>query len=177
MALDFKRVWGAGARHRRVAQLYREAFPTDEQLPLGVLTLMSWRPGIEFFAIYDGPDFCGLLYQISDREHTLIFYFAVGGELRGKGYGSEILDWIKRRKRSVSVIMESLHEPCDNPGQRRRRADFYLRNGFFDTGYYMKGRSGIYDILCTDPGLDPEVYARSIHRLLFWVPRDIIGKF
>lgn len=177
MNLKFKHVWYGGGRYRQVERLYRQAFPPVEQLPLWLLCLTALRPGIDFYAVYDGDRFCGLLYLSGDRRHTLIFYFAVGADLRDKGYGAEILKWIQNKSRCVSVIMESLHESCDNAEQRLRRKGFYLRNGFHDTGYYMQGRDGIFDVLCTDPMVGPAEYGKLIRRIMFWGRKDIIGKF
>lgn len=168
MNLVFKRVRYGTSHYRRVRQLYVQAFPKIERLPLWALILMALRPGIAFYAVYDGDEFCGLLYLLNDPDHTLIFYFAVRSDLRGKGYGAEILKWLKSRKRSVSLVMESMRETCDNPEQRLRRNEFYLRNGFQDTGYFMRSR-GIYDVLCTEPEIVPEDTARLIRRFTFWI--------
>ena len=57
-------------------------------------------------------------------------------ELRGKGYGQQILSrLIEKYKSSTNILdMESPDQQCNNTEQRRRRHHFYLRNGFRDTG-------------------------------------------
>ena len=51
----------------------------------------------------------------------------------------------------VVLLIESLHEECDNMDIRIRRKGFYLRNGFYDTEYIQSTCEGaaIYDILST----------------------------
>ena len=52
----------------------------------------------------------------------------------------------------VVLLIESLHEECDNMDIRIRRKGFYLRNGFYDTEYIQSTCEGaaIYDILSTN---------------------------
>lgn len=177
MNLRFKPVCCGGSRYRQVRSLYRQAFPEAEQLPLWLLTMLAWRRDVDFYAVCDGDDCCGLLYLLRDGDHTLIFYFAVRADLRSRGYGAQILAWVRGRSRTVSLIMESMREPCDNAEQRLRRRDFYLRNGFQDTGYYMKSL-GLFDILCTEPAIEPVAYRKLVSRPMFWRRRMIeVGKF
>lgn len=177
MQLTFKNVRYGNRHYRAVRPLYRQAFPSIERLPLWLLSLLALRSDVDFLAAYDGDDFCGLLYLLHDGDHTLIFYFAVRTDLQSKGYGAEILQWLQRRRKTVSLIMESMHEACDNAEQRLRRKRFYLRNGFQDTGFYMTSR-GMYDILCTEPTIDPAAFRELACRLMFWMKRVVgVAKF
>lgn len=158
---------------QKVKALYHEAFPEIERLPLTMLHLMALKSNIDFLAVYDDDVFVGLLYLVSNQTNTLLYYLAVNQTLRSKGYGSQILTWLKTNKTSViSLIMETVHEPCDDLEKRLARKNFYLRNGFIDTGYYMKDYAGIFDILSTDATLDPTAFMQLIHQFTFWL-RDI----
>lgn len=177
MNLIFRRVRYGGSHYRKVRRLYFEAFPPIEQLPLWVLCVLALRSDIEFYAVYADTEFCGLLYLVNDPDHTLIFYFAVRTDLHSRGYGAAILQHLKNRGGAVSLIMESMREVCENATQRQRRKEFYLRNGFLDTGYYMKGEA-LFDILCTVPDIDPIAYQKLVSRPMFWLRRTIsVGKF
>ena len=60
-----------------------------------------------------------------------------GAGLRGRGVGQRILSALLARYegRSLVLDMEDPAQPgAPNPGQRRRRAAFYRRNGFRETG-------------------------------------------
>ena len=56
------------------------------------------------------------------------WYFAVREELRGKGYGQQILSLLIEKYKGCSNIldMESPDQDCDNAEQRRRRSAFYM---------------------------------------------------
>ena len=77
-------------------------------------------------------------YKHPRKTFNWYWYFAVREELRGKRYGQQILDQlIERYKGQTCVLdMESPYQqPCDNIEQRKRRHEFYLRNGFRDGNY------------------------------------------
>ncbi len=72
--------------------------------------------------------------------------------LQGR-YGAQILKELAQMYDGMKVVLliESLHEECDNMDIRIRRKGFYLRNGFYDTEYIQSTYEGaaIYDILST----------------------------
>ena len=59
-------------------------------------------------------------------------------ELRGKGYGQEILSAVLDNYRDSRPFIMDIESPLQtdapNPEQRKRRHAFYLRNGLKDTG-------------------------------------------
>ena len=81
-------------------------------------------------------------------------YLAVEEGERNKGYGAAILHELSSQYPGMEVLllMESLHEDCDNMDIRIRRKGFYLRNDFYDTEYIQSTCEGaaIYDILSTN---------------------------
>ena len=119
-----------------VKHLYETAFPIEEQIPWGDLLRLIGRMPLDFTAYYDGDTFIGLtiVYQRSDLNW--FWYFAVEEHLRGKGYGQQILTCLISRYKTKPLIldMESPDQPSANIDQRIRRHNFYLRNGFHDTG-------------------------------------------
>lgn len=160
--------------YQKLKNLYHKSFPKIEKLPFSVLRVMALKPNIDFLAVYDDQLFIGLLYLVNYKETTLLYYFAVDQNIRSKGYGSEILRWIKNNKRSsISLIMETVYEECDNLEQRIHRKNFYIRNGFVDTGYYMKDYSGTFDILSTDKDINPKEFIRLLKQFCFWMSVDV----
>ena len=65
------------------------------------------------------------------------WYFAVREELRGKGYGQEILSTVLNKYRTGRPFIIDIESPrqadTPNPEQRQRRHAFYVRNGLKDT--------------------------------------------
>lgn len=119
--------------------LYESAFPVDEQIPwddlMGLIETMS----LDFTAYYENEVLIGFTVVYPRRSFNWYWYFAVREELRGKGYGQQILNMLKERYAGQSCVldMESPYQtPCENAEQRRRRHGFYLRNGFSDTNVY-----------------------------------------
>lgn len=175
MAINVKKVQ-YDSDYKMVKELYSYAFPDIERLPLVLLKLMSLKSNIEFYSVYDDDDFCGMLYMVNNKGKTLIYYFAVRSDIRSMGYGTRILEWLKKEKNSFSLIMETVREESDNHLQRQKRKEFYLKNGFKDTGYYMKDYSGTFDILITDSNINPKEFMKLIKQFTFWMNIEV-GEF
>lgn len=119
-----------------IRQLYQTAFPVEEQIPWTDLMQLADRMPLDFTAYYEDGQFIGLTIVYPRTSFNWFWYFAVREELRGKGYGQQILSRLleKYDGRSNILDMESPEQACANLEQRRRRHRFYLRNGFRDTG-------------------------------------------
>ena len=147
----------------QIRQLYETAFPEDEQIPWDDLMRLVGEMPLDFTAYYDGEAFIGFTivyprksfnrrtkqgqsgtcssYALQGGGRPKVnwfWYFAVREELRGKGYGQQILtQLIERYKVQPFVLdMESTTQICDNLELRKRRQAFYLRNGFRDTNVH-----------------------------------------
>ena len=117
--------------------LYETAFPVEEQIPYDDLVLLMDAMDIDYTAYYDGRMLVGMTMVLRLPKYNWGWYFAVREELRGKGYGQEILSSVLEKYRDghpfVIDIESPLQADAPNPGQRRRRHAFYLRNGLKDT--------------------------------------------
>lgn len=124
----------------QIKQLYESAFPVEEQIPWDDLVRLIGEMGLDFTAYYDGENFIGFTIVFPHEPFNWYWYFAALPELRGKGKGQEILTaLIEKYKGKTCVLdMESPRQECDNKAQRKRRHEFYLRNGFRDTNLYRK---------------------------------------
>lgn len=151
-----------GRHFFKVRRLYLSAFPKIERHPVMELFSASARGRAEFLNFTDGGKFIGLAYMIVRGSVAFLLYFAVDDSKRNKGYGSAILGTIRERYdgKDVVLLIESLHEKCDNMDIRIRRKDFYLRNGFHDTGLIQSscGGEANYDILNTREQFSREAY-------------------
>ena len=135
--------------------LYTTAFPEEEQIPYDDLKHLLQTMPIDYDAYYDGDVFVGLTIVLRRDDFNWLGYFAVVENLRGMGYGQQILNELKRKYASGRLMldMESpRQENCSNRKQRVRRHDFYIRNGFRDTPT-LKSFKGIdYTILMLGDG-------------------------
>jgi GNAT superfamily N-acetyltransferase len=130
----------------QVKALYESAFPANERIP--IKHLLDDKIKREFWAFFDDdfrgnlsatetaatPTFCGFSNSISHGDITNIVYFAVVPELRSRGYGSQILQAIRRQhpdtRLVVDIEVEEDSKDAEELERRNRRRDFYQRNGF-----------------------------------------------
>lgn len=116
----------------QVKALYESAFPANERIP--IKHLLDDKIKREFWAFFDGDLFCGFSNSITHGSITNIVYFAVVPELRSRGYGSQILQAIRRQHPDtrfvVDIEVEEDSKNAEELERRNRRREFYTRNGF-----------------------------------------------
>ena len=151
-----------GRNFFKVRRLYLSAFPKIERHELLELFSASSKGKAEFLQFTEDGKFLGLAYVIVRGSVAFLLYFAVEESRRNRGYGSAILETIRKKYagKDIVLLIESLHEQCDNIDIRVRRKGFYLRNGFRDTGLIQTscGGEADYDILHTEEQFSLESY-------------------
>jgi len=113
-----------------IKQLYFDAFPFEERIPFYIMVLVGNDRGVEFLSIYDDDKWLGFIHTLVGDELSYIFYFAIENSLRQSGYGSKILREYKKMHPRLSLAIEPVEEESDNFKQRKKRLDFYRKNGF-----------------------------------------------
>ena len=132
---------------------------------------------LDFTAYYEDGDFIGFTIVYPRKSFNWYWYFAVRDELRGKGYGQQILTMLLEHYKGQTCVldMESPTQVCDNIIQRKRRHEFYLRNGFRDTNVYRTYNDITMTIMMIGPGTftmnDWDEIVEELKR--FWWPEDI----
>lgn len=151
MAIREEKVTSKLAEYPFICHLMKTAFPRNEQFPLWVLRLLALREKVNFRAFYDGEQFCGVLYTAENNKYVFVLYLAVNDEIRSKGYGSQILQWLKSVTSKIIVLnVEAIDPSAENSLQREKRIAFYRRNGITDTGYTFVDEKERYSILSSD---------------------------
>lgn len=152
-------------QYREVIDLYRRAFPPEERLPLWHMRLMALRRDVGFRAWLDDGALVGLTYTVDSPATVWLFYLAVNDSVRSRGYGSRILNGVRRHAAGRTVVLE--FEPLDdgapNLEQRRRRLAFYERGGFALTGYRIHEGDQSYSVMA-DGVFDPGAFRRLVFR-------------
>ena len=137
--------------YKDVCRLMKTAFPQNEQIPMWLLRVLAFRASVNFRAFYEGEEFCGILYTAEDNKYIFVLYLAVNDRIRSKGYGTEILDWLKQSTEKTIVLnVESLNSSAENALQREKRISFYNKNGIFDTGCRFIDEGESYSVLASD---------------------------
>ncbi len=171
-----KQITAANA-DEQIRQLYETAFPEGEQIPWNDLMRLVGEMPLNFTTYYDGEEFIGFTIVYPRKSFNWFWYFAVREELRGKGYGQQILSqFIEKYKGQTCVLdMESTTQVCDNLEQRKRSQQFYMRNGFRYTNVYRTYNDITMTIMMMGDGTftmqDWDEIVSELKR--FWWPEDI----
>ena len=162
---------------KQIKQLYESAFPRDEQIPWGDLLRLIDEMSLDFTAYYDCEELIGFTIVYPRKQFNWFWYFAVQEDLRGKGYGQQILTQliVKYKGQTCVLDMESPTQVCENIVQRRRRHAFYLRSSFRDTNVYRTYNDITMTIMMRGEGtFTMKDWDDIIHELQqFWWPDDI----
>ena len=132
-------------------ELYVEAFPKSERAPLAFLFQRARKGIAKFDAYYDDEVFVGFTYTITVDDLTYLLYFAISADIRSKGYGAQILSFLREQYPNNRIILniEEEDERADNNTDRIRRKNFYLKNDYVLTPIYIKMNSNVFDVLVT----------------------------
>lgn len=147
-----------------IRALYREAFPLKERAPYALLTRRALQGRGTLLVAVDQGVFCGFFYVLEDPSIAYIFYFAVAKAQRGCGRGSEMLALLQRycAGKRLFLALEAPDETASNAEQRRRRWQFYERNGFSPLPGHIKEGSVVFKVM----GIGGVVHAEDYDRLV-----------
>lgn len=142
-----------------IRHLYERAFPKNERRPFkGMLKFAQETE--EMLALYDGNLFCGFACLLNGKDISHIIYLTIEEDLRNRGYGSSALQTLHAYKsgRRIMVDIELETESATNNEQRRKRKQFYLRNGYEQTAIRYRWRKEDYEILSYGGNITEEEY-------------------
>ena len=132
-----------------VKRVYFEAFPPKERMPFPLMVAMSKLWNTRFWGFYDHNTLCGLVYLAHSGKIVFVLFLSVEQGLRSKGYGSAILRETQAQYPDKKIIVSI--EPCEDTAPdvevRKRRKEFYLRNGYRETGYQIKLSGVVQEVL------------------------------
>ena len=95
----------------QVSQLYYSAFPEDERAPWKALIEKHNKGKGEFLSIYDQNKWVGLTYVITYQNLSYVLYLAIDELQRGHGYGSSVLQMLKKRyPHTIMLCIEEVDE-------------------------------------------------------------------
>lgn len=147
-----------------------EAFPPEEYLAPAEIIEMSLKTDLDFWGLYDKDSFIGFCVIVRYADIAYLFFLAITPENRSKGYGSTILATLSEQYKSSRFVVdfEMIEEQAPNAEQRIRRKDFYLRNGFRETGHFLAYFGVSYEVLCKNKDFDFQTFKK----MLFHIPID-----
>ncbi len=132
----------------KINNLAKEAFPPGEYLAPIELVRMSKVDNFDFLLLTDDEQFAGFMVVQTHKKIAYLFFLAIDSSCRSKGYGSYAIEALKEaypEKKQV-VDFERLDEKADNYEQRKKRRNFYLRNGYKETGLFLSYLGVDYEV-------------------------------
>lgn len=144
----------------KVNVLAKEAFPPEEYLAPSKLVEMAKDDSFDFLALLDNDSFVGFMVVKIYQDIAYLFFLAIDSSYRSKGYGSRAIETLKTEypgKKHV-VDFEMLDDKAANSKQREKRREFYLRNGYKETGLFISYLGVDYEVFCMDEDFEPEVF-------------------
>lgn len=152
-----KRIKPGSKEALKIKKLYIESFPENERFSFSMM-LRNENGHYETFAFYYNDVFCGFAILLNSLDISHILYIATLPELRGKGLGSKALASIGRIKSGMRIIVDIEREmpDCEENEIRRRRKNFYLRNGYSETEVRYRWQDEYYEILVSGGKLSRE---------------------
>lgn len=168
MELVIKQVNKKLDEYKVIKDLMIKVFPKNEILPMWILLLLSKRKMVDFNAYYDDEEFVGFSYSVVNCDTVFIFYLAVNDKIQSKGYGTQILECIKKKYKGkeITLNIQKIDESLENYEQRLKRLKFYQRNGFNDTKYYIDDDTD-YLILSTSENFNKDGYVKTLKKYSF----------
>ncbi len=153
-------------------QLNEEAFPDNERVDLDDFFRSNTDGQLEILAIYADEAFSGFFVMRLFQNIAYMAFFAVIKEKRSLGIGSQVLKDLKEYYpgKQIVVDFESVREEAANKEQRQRRRNFYLRNGFYETGWFQFYSDTEFEIVCSVPMFDKETFEALIADIHARVP-------
>lgn len=160
MTLNIAHITEASPFWNKVNILAKEAFPPEEYLAPSELVKMAQADNFDFLALLDGDVFVGFMVVQTYRDMAYLFFLAIGAQSRGKGYGSQAIETLRAEypDKIHTVDFEMLDDAAPNREQRERRREFYLRNGYRETGLFLSYLGVDYEVFCMGNSFDSDTF-------------------
>ena len=139
-----------------------EAFPECERIALDDLYATGADGNFELLCIdYSGQP-SGFFAVRKFENLYYIAFLAIKKQLRTKGIGSAALrELLHSEKDCVFVTEVEAPFPDSSPEEiRHRRKRFYLRSGFYETGWYSYYSETEFEIMCSSQEFDHAAFDR-----------------
>ena len=152
--MELKRVSRGSADIAVLERINEEAIPENERIALDDMM----RTGAETIGIYENGEPAGFLCVRYYSGIQYLAFLAVRRDLRSRGIGGQAVRTLisLHPDRKTIVEYEAPGRDCAADDIRVRRKGFYLRNGFYDTGWNTFYDGTEFEIGCSDPVFDAE---------------------
>ncbi len=155
MNIELSKLHANGKNIGRFEQINEEAFPLSERMPFSEIFAFASDTNTDVLGIYDGKTPIGFAVLLKNSECGYLYFFAIDHSIRSKGYGSAAIQKMLKSYSKLQLILdfEVIDAKAENNAQRIRRKNFYLRNGFHETGNYTMLRDDRFEVVCSGGAL------------------------
>lgn len=132
-------------------QINNEAFPLSERMSFDEIFAFATHTNTDILGIYNDENPIGFAVLLKNEECGYIYFIAIDSRKRGEGYGSATMQKMMELYPELQLVLdfEVIDENAENNEQRVRRKNFYLRNGFHETGNYTMLRDDRFEVVCS----------------------------
>ncbi|HEX9027354.1 MAG TPA: GNAT family N-acetyltransferase [Clostridium sp.] len=128
-------------------------FPSEELKPIDVIQNLIKRKNYICYGLYNNEELLAYAFLATSKLYLLIDYYSVCAKYRNKGIGSEFLNILKEHCKNYNgIIVEVENIECARDETekivRKRRIDFYRKNGMRMTKILSKLFNVNYSIMC-----------------------------
>lgn len=138
----------------------KKDFPPSELKPLKILKNAAAKGIYKCFGYFENDEIKGYLFleNLKDKEDYLVDYLAVVSDYRNNGIGAQMLNLLRSILPDAESILVEVEDPDfaeseEEESLQKRRYNFYMRNGFHDTGLRAKCYGVPFRIIETGEGL------------------------
>lgn len=160
MRMDIEHITLGNRFWSRINSLVKEAFPPEEYISPEMLVERASEENLDFLALTDEGSFVGIMVVRRYGDLAYLLYLAIDPSCRSKGYGSRAIETIRAEypDRKLVVDFEMPDGNASNNDQRIRRRQFYLRNGYRETGLFVTYQGIDYEVFCMGDGFEHREY-------------------
>ena len=133
----------------QIKEIYETSFPKSEKFPFWVLKQCAKENNVRLAAIIDHATdkISGMQFLISYDDITYLMYMAIDNKCRNKGFGSLVLRDLILRQADTTILLCIERPSAEKEDIKARRKNFYLRNGFYETGCFIEDSGVEYEFL------------------------------
>lgn len=156
----------------KLDKINEEAFPVNERCSIDDLFASGRDGNLDIIGIYADNELVGFFAVRKFGRIRYMAYFAVSSHKRSMGIGSKALQLLRDFYNGCQIIIEfeAPDNNCENNNIRIRRRDFYLRNGFFPTGWFSSYDDTEFEIACSEEVFNKHEFDKFIDYLSSIVP-------
>ena len=143
--------------------LYESSFPDNERVPWFRLLQMRKENG-RLCACYEKDRLLGMTYAFLHRDTVYFAYLAVRSDLRNKGIGTKILRRFTEEYQGFRIVgdIEVVSENAPDRELRKKRREFYMREGYQSCGFLCYFYFVEYEILSYGGLITPQEWKELI---------------